>query len=137
MKKLFIALFAMLVVAGVGYTQTVSTANFAYPLPVSDKAFSEVLSPATATLTLSDVATAMPAMPAGTKAVSIKAINGAVCWGPSSMVIPTNNCSYMTIASDSEVFWNYNTINPKSAAGIYFINKASGTPAIVRFTPVR
>lgn len=136
MKKLIIALVALLVVAGVGYTQTVSTANFAYPLPVADQAFSEVLTPATATLTLSDVATAMPAMPGGTKAIAIKAINGAVCWGNSSMVIPATGCSYPTIASDGEVLWNYNALSPK-ANGIYFINKASGTPAIVRFTPVR
>ncbi len=139
MKKLLFVL-ALVALVSTGSAQTVSTANFQYPLPVADMAFSEVLTPATPTLTLSDVAKAMPAMPGGTKAVFVKATNGIVYWGPSTMVVSDGSygagSAWQTIASGSSIQFNYPTIAPK-ASGIYFINAATGTPALVRFTPVR
>lgn len=132
MNKIAIVLVALMALVGVASAQTVSTANFANPLPVSDAAFSQA--GAIRTLTASTTIQAMPVLP-GYKAVAVTAYNGDIAYGNASLT-NTVPCYYPKIASGVTVIWNLDTVRPVTN-GLYFLNYAVGGAGAVSFTPLR
>ena len=131
--------FALLLVAlvlafGPAYAQTMSTANFAFPMPVSDNGIKEMVVPASTTLTLGAAAKQMVVLPAGTKQVICTARGGIVHYG-SSTVKSTADGQWPEIASGSSITFNVSPL--ESQPKIYFSPQATGTTPIVRFICIR
>jgi hypothetical protein len=132
MNKIAIVLVALMALVGVASAQTVSTANFANPLPVADAAFSQAGT--TQVLTASTTIQAMPVF-AGYKAVAVTTYNGDMAYGNASLT-NTVPCYFPKLGSGTTVIWNLDSIKPK-ANGIYFLNYAVGGAGAVSFTPLK
>lgn len=127
MKK-FAILFALLLIANVGFAQSGSTTTKGAPLNVNSGAITGFQALATPTLTLSNVATKIGNVPAGTVAVWIIA-SGAINFGDSTVKTSAGG-RFPTIADAGQIRIPIypNTVAPN----IYVINNATGTVAVAR-----
>lgn len=127
MKK-FAILFALLLIANVGFAQSGSTITKGAPLNTNSGAITGFQALATPTLTLNNTATKIGALPAGTVAVWIVA-SGAINFGDSTVKTSTDG-KFPTIADAGQLRI---PIYPNtSAPNIYLINNATGSASVAR-----
>jgi hypothetical protein len=120
-KNILIAVLIMISVAICSFGQTTSTANKEFPMPVQDNGLISFVTIATPAVTVGPQATAVTGLPAGTKSVTIVAINGILNYGSSSV---GTGITYPSIASGS---WKEFKVNPLTGTpGIYLCNQTAG-----------
>ena len=138
-----IPLIALLFVAAVfcafmplvGEAQTPSTTSSEYPLPVLDTMMTTgFVAPATPTVTCTNYAQRIPALPSGTKAFYIVA-SGALNFG-SSTVSNSTTGAFMTIA-DKGIAGPFKVSPLKLTPEVYVVNNATGASPVARIVGVK
>ena len=138
-----ISLIAFLLVAAVlcafmpfiGEAQTPSTTSSEYPLPVLDTMMTTgFVAPATPTVTCTNYAQKIPALPSGTKAFYIVA-SGALNYGGSS-VSNSSTGAFMTIA-DKGIAGPFKVSPLKLSPEVYVVNNATGASPVARIIAVK
>lgn len=138
-----ISLIAFLFVAAVlcafyplvGEAQTPSTTSSEYPLPVLDAMMTTgFAAPATPTVTCTNYAQKIPALPSGTKAFYIVA-SGALNYGGSS-VSNSSTGAFMTIA-DKGIAGPFKVSPLKLSPEVYVVNNATGASPVARIVAVK
>ncbi len=138
-----ISLIAFLFVAAVlcafyplvGEAQTPSTTSSEYPLPVLDAMMTTgFVAPATPTVTCTNYAKKIPALPSGTKAFYIVA-SGALNYGGSS-VSNSSTGAFMTIA-DKGIAGPFKVSPLKLSPEVYVVNNATGASPVARIVAVK
>lgn len=121
--------------------QTVSTANWAFPMPVTANTYTiqAACSSATGSLT-GGVAVALSTLtngtiPAGTKVLRVFAASGAYHYGPSN-IGPDETGKFPHCAEDAYIDFPVNPISPNTNT-LYLVNAASATGSLVRFIALR
>ncbi len=122
--------------------QTVSTANYAYPLPVNTTPWNTITtmgSSTYATYTLSgntakSLATVTGGfIPAGTKILTVFAASGTFQYG-NSTVLTTTGGYHPLVAEKGSVDIPCDPLSP-NAGVVYFCNGATDTATLLRFLP--
>ena len=132
---LFVAAVISAFMPLVGEAQTPSTTSSEYPLPVLDTMMTTgFVAPATPTVTCTNYAQKIPALPSGTKAFYIVA-SGALNYGSSSVSNSTTG-AYMTIA-DKGIAGPFKVSPLKLSPEVYVVNNATGETPIARIIAVK
>ena len=132
---LFVAAVLCAFMPLVGEAQTPSTTSSEYPLPVLDAMMTTgFVDPATPTVTCTNYAQKIPALPSGTKAFYIVA-SGALNYGSSS-VSNSSTGAFMTIA-DKGVAGPFKVSPLKLSPAVYVVNNATGASPVARIIPVK
>lgn len=122
--------------------QTVSTANYAFPLPVNTTPWNTITtmgSSTYATYALTGNAARSLAtvtggfIPAGTKILTVYAASGTFTYGNSTVLTSTSG-KYPTVAESSSVDIPCDPLSPNSGVA-YFCNGATDTASLLRFFP--
>ena len=132
---LFVAAVLCAFMPFIGEAQTPSTTSSEYPLPVLDTMMTVgFVAPATPTVTCTNYAQKIPALPSGTKAFYIVA-SGALNYGGSSVSNSTTG-AFMTIA-DKGVAGPFRVSPLKLSPEVYVVNNATGASPVARIIAVK